>query len=572
MQESLWPFLINNCTSCHREGGAGSISSFVVNPNSFSNEEEEKLWSLARATLPFSTKALVESKARGFSNHGGGMRVAQNSPEEALIKEWVARAQEERCSFTLATEPILQGSPALVRLSPIQIYLTITTAFGTELGIPDVPSVYIQEAEYQNRNGFSTTELHILKEYFSEVQEIILHQSISCSTQSCAENWLWEHIRILIRRPLSNSEKDVYRTILAAEESIEAGLSSALLVAFLSPQFLFRNSIDSFSILSKQYQQMEELSYFLWDAPPTKEILDAISEETWDMNAIESLLSDPKTAKTVARVHRDWLGAGIVLGRRKDTLAYPDFDAQQAQDILNEFLLFSEHSFINNPTLEELFTAKTGWINHNLASIYNVEQDSEEWIEMILPKERGGILSRAAIPSSHTTSLHNLVPHRGHMLMRRLLCQNFGLAPFTFFIDTIPPNEPMTAQEMIAMHQANAVCASCHTYIDPFGLALESYDAIGYWNSDIDTSGNFTPLNIFFENIQDLQSQLILKPELHQCYAQVWLERVQQHSLTEAEIAFANQLGTDLFQHNGDIRYLLKEIIYRAVLEREESP
>ena len=47
---------------------------------------------------------------------------------------------------------------------------------------------------------------------------------------------------------------------------------------------------------------------------------------------------------------------------------------------------------------------------------------------------------------------------------------------------------------MLEMHRANAVCASCHARMDPLGLSLENFDAIGQWRTSdagqpIDASG-----------------------------------------------------------------------------------
>jgi uncharacterized protein DUF1585/uncharacterized protein DUF1588 len=47
---------------------------------------------------------------------------------------------------------------------------------------------------------------------------------------------------------------------------------------------------------------------------------------------------------------------------------------------------------------------------------------------------------------------------------------------------------------MLEMHRANPVCASCHARMDPLGLSLENFDAIGQWRTSdaghaIDASG-----------------------------------------------------------------------------------
>ena len=54
--------------------------------------------------------------------------------------------------------------------------------------------------------------------------------------------------------------------------------------------------------------------------------------------------------------------------------------------------------------------------------------------------------------------------------------------------------KPLTVREMLEMHRANPTCASCHKSMDPLGLSLENFDAIGQWRTTdsgraIDASG-----------------------------------------------------------------------------------
>jgi hypothetical protein len=53
-----------------------------------------------------------------------------------------------------------------------------------------------------------------------------------------------------------------------------------------------------------------------------------------------------------------------------------------------------------------------------------------------------------------------------------------------------------TLRQRMEQHRANPACAACHKLMDPLGLALENYDAVGRWRTkdagqDIDTTGEF---------------------------------------------------------------------------------
>ena len=43
----------------------------------------------------------------------------------------------------------------------------------------------------------------------------------------------------------------------------------------------------------------------------------------------------------------------------------------------------------------------------------------------------------------------------------------------------------ISVAEQMAAHRANPACSSCHNVIDPIGLALENFDAVGRWR-DVD--------------------------------------------------------------------------------------
>ena len=44
--------------------------------------------------------------------------------------------------------------------------------------------------------------------------------------------------------------------------------------------------------------------------------------------------------------------------------------------------------------------------------------------------------------------------------------------------------KPLTMRARMEQHRANPVCASCHKVMDPMGLALENFDAVGAWRAD----------------------------------------------------------------------------------------
>src|SRR5439155_5899098 len=74
----------------------------------------------------------------------------------------------------------------------------------------------------------------------------------------------------------------------------------------------------------------------------------------------------------------------------------------------------------------------------------------------------------------------------------------------------------------LAAHRTNPACASCHTILDPIGLGLENFDAVGryrttYANGDgIDASGTL-PDGTAFRGLGELATILSSDSRLTDC-------------------------------------------------------
>jgi hypothetical protein len=111
-------------------------------------------------------------------------------------------------------------------------------------------------------------------------------------------------------------------------------------------------------------------------------------------------------------------------------------------------------------------------------------------------ENRFGLLGKASVlaVTSYTTRTSPTV--RGKYLLENILAAPMPAPP-----PNVPQLEssnkegkPLTVREMLEMHRANPTCASCHKSMDPLGLSLENFDAIGQWRTTdsgraIDASG-----------------------------------------------------------------------------------
>jgi len=111
-------------------------------------------------------------------------------------------------------------------------------------------------------------------------------------------------------------------------------------------------------------------------------------------------------------------------------------------------------------------------------------------------ENRFGLLGKAAVLSVTSYSTRTAPTIRGKWLLENFLAAPPPSPPpnVPALEDTSKDGRPRSVREMLEAHRTNPVCASCHARMDPLGLSLENFDAIGQWRTmdagtPIDASG-----------------------------------------------------------------------------------
>jgi hypothetical protein len=81
-----------------------------------------------------------------------------------------------------------------------------------------------------------------------------------------------------------------------------------------------------------------------------------------------------------------------------------------------------------------------------------------------------------------------------------------------------PASKPLTMRARMEQHRANPACAGCHKLMDPLGLALENFDAVGAWRTSdngerVDTSGQLSD-GTKIEGVTGLRDALLKRPDV----------------------------------------------------------
>jgi hypothetical protein len=355
----------------------------------------------------------------------------------------------------------------------------------------------------------------------------------------CAKSIVQRLASDAFRRPVADDVTEAYMWLYdqaAPSEGFEGGVRTALQGILASPDFVFRleqgpssGSVAGGVYRISPYDLAARLSFFLWGSPPDEQLRGmASSGRLADPAVLQAevhrMLRDPKAAALGSRFAAQWLRMEDLERVNPDRLLFPDYHEQLRQALLVETETFFNHLVREDRSVLELFTADYSFMNERVARHYGipgVAGDQFRRVQQVDPNRRG-ILGHASVLTLTSHAGRTSPVLRGKWVMEVLM----GTPP-----PPPPPNVPpleessapstdgrfLTTGERMAQHRANPTCNSCHSLIDPIGLALDNFDVTGRWrikehNYPIDTRTEFydgTPM----ETLPDLVDALLARRE-----------------------------------------------------------
>ncbi|MCM8542489.1 MAG: DUF1592 domain-containing protein [Lentisphaeraceae bacterium] len=308
------------------------------------------------------------------------------------------------------------------------------------------------------------------------------------------------------RRPVSSQEIEAYASLFTEYrpqfDNFEDAMLEVLATLLASPEFLYIVQEDSSASAKgpKSISDIElanRLSIFLWSSIPDYELLNLAHEgklKNPDVlkSQVNRMLADSRARRFAQNFVEQWLhldGINAVNVDKKKFRSY--YNDMFKEDILYEPVAFFDEVLKNNNSILDFIHSDYLVINDRLAGHYKIPGVyGQEFRKVAIdPKHnRGGILTGAAVLTMNSTGVDSHPLKRGIWLLENIL-HDPPPPP--------PPNVPqvdltdprilqMTQKERIADHRDNAACRSCHSKIDPWGIAFEGYDAIGNYRTKIE--------------------------------------------------------------------------------------
>jgi hypothetical protein len=319
----------------------------------------------------------------------------------------------------------------------------------------------------------------------------------------------------------------------SADGDFEHGVRDALSAILASPHFLYRAETGVASADAQPLDDLElasRLSFFLWSSLPDDALLRLAQESRLgdrDVLAeqVHRMLADERAVSLVDDFAFQWLDVAkldeIVPDRGQFPQASGSLD--QRELMKTELRLFIDSILRSDRSIVDLMTADHTFLNERLAMHYGIETVKGPRFRRVTLEDsaRDGLLGKGAILMLTAYPNRTSPVLRGAWILERIV----GAPP-----PEPPPDVPtlaenrrgqpaLTLRERLEQHRENPTCFSCHGVMDPLGLALENFSAVGRYRTqdpdtltEIDASGvlpDGTPIG----GPDDLRAALVARPD-----------------------------------------------------------
>ena len=369
----------------------------------------------------------------------------------------------------------------------------------------------------------------------------------------CARQIATSLARRAFRRPVTDAEVARLMPFYEAgrkERDFDRGIERLVAAVLVSPDFLYRTirgaqpAKASADTPLTEYELATRLSFFLWNTGPDEELFRLAASRELSKPAVldaqvTRMLADPKASSLVTNFAMKWLGLDRLDGLKPDEQIFANYNAQLGLDLVVEAQAFVRSVLLENRPLIELLTSDRTYVNDRVARHYGItgiNGTQFRWVTLTDTNRlgllgKGAVLMRTSYPDRTSPVL------RGAWVLERII----GAPPtppppgVESNLSQRPGETPRTVRARLEQHRENATCRQCHAAIDPMGLALENFDAIGQFrtvdrqadNQPIDAS-TVLPTGLAIDGPDDLRAYLSSNPTR---FAQTFTEKLMMYAL-----------------------------------------
>lgn len=412
-------------------------------------------------------------------------------------------------------------------------------------------------------------------------------------------------MRRAYRRPIRKPEADrmmaLFATIRKRSDSFEAAIRDVLAVVLISPDFLYLLEPPTTGKPGQTAQPLSDhqiaarLSYFLWGTMPDARLSRLADQGTLRdgkilAKLVRSMIADNRSQRFVKHFTDQWLDLSGLDRVAINPEYYPKFNDRLKRDMRLETEHFFAEILRKDLSALNLLDSKFAMLNNPLAKHYGLAGPRGRAFERVALKpsdHRGGLLAQASMLLINSTGEDSHPIRRAVWIRKRLLD------------DTPPPPPPdvpelnskqpdfaaLPLKKQLEIHRKKAACYSCHKTIDPWGIPLENYDAVGRWRtkvvkpaggkrrrknrtktSPVDAVGEF-PDGTKLAGIQALQQHLLTKERDR--FARAVVKKLFAYALGRSAELSDRKTIDQLAKQFAEKEYRLSDLIVAIVQSRQ---
>jgi hypothetical protein len=296
------------------------------------------------------------------------------------------------------------------------------------------------------------------------------------------------------------------------------------------------------------------------------------------------MLSDDRASRFVESFAGQWLGLRDLESHQVDQTAFPSWNDGLRKSMVQEGLSYFEE-FLTGRSMSDFFTADVNFVDGPLAQLYGMSAGGTSETKVTNTSDaRRGFVGLASFLTMTSYSYRTAPTLRGKWVLENLLCQDIPPPP-----PNVPKLDSATAdpaslqsenvRQRLEAHRVDPACASCHKILDPIGLGLENFDAIGkyrtqYVNGDVIDASGTLPDGTSFVGLTELTAALSEDTRLLDCVTRKMMTYALSRELVASDVSYTRKIQADWASDGLGLASLLKRIVLSDPFRyrRGESP
>jgi hypothetical protein len=407
---------------------------------------------------------------------------------------------------------------------------------------------------------------------------------VSCDPvdASCRNDVFRELASRAWRRPASDEEVARLQTLvdvaLGEGEGVDKGLQLAIEGILLSPHFIYRPELDDNPLsgeprMLNDYELASRLSYFLWSSMPDEALFDAAAagalQDDGELRAqVDRMLSDPKAQAMVDNFAGQWLRIRSLEDHVPDYASFPQWDDTLRDAMREETNLFFREFLVGDASMDEFLLSDFAFLNDRLAEHYGLALDLGAELERVTldaSDSRFGLLTLGSLLTVTSTPIRTSPVKRGVWILEQLLCSEPPPPPPG--VEGLPDGDMSSGslRDRLELHRADPTCASCHNLMDPLGLGLEHYDAIGQYRTEddgfpVDASGQLIEGQTF-ANAREMAALIQEDERFDLCVVEKLFTYALGRPVADTEHPFLESIADSFAQSGAELPELIKLMV-----------